>query len=195
MARKLALGLVFVALPMTAAAAPESYTVDPYHTFPYFLVSHLGYANLWGRFDKTTGKIVIDPAAKMGTVELAVETASVTTGDNDRGARPRTRDEHLRMPDFFNATEFPRMTFKGNATKWNGDAPLAIEGQITLLGVTRPLNLVVENWKCAPDPAKRHRCGGNASGQIKRSDFGMKFGVPAVGDELKLYVAVEALKD
>jgi polyisoprenoid-binding protein YceI len=98
-----------------------------------------------------------------------VETASLTTGDNERGSRPRARDEHLRTADFFNVQEFPRMTFKGTAVKFNGDAPAQIDGQ--LIGVTRPLTLTVENY------------------------FGMKFGIPAVSDEVKLSIMLEAFRD
>ena len=90
------------------------------------------------------------------------------------------------------------MTFKGTAVKSTGDAPGAIEGELTLLGVTKPVTLTLERWKCGPDPrtqGKRFMCGGNATGTVKRADFGMKFGIPAVSDELKLYVAVEAFKD
>lgn len=196
--KKLTIGTLALVLPLAAAAAPESYTIDSYHTFPYFSVNHLGYANMMGRFDKTSGKIVIDTSAKTGTVELAVETASVNTGDNERGPRPRSRDEHLRSADFFNSTEFPRMTFKGSASKWSGDAPTAVEGQLTLLGVTKPLALTVENWKCGPDPrtaGKRQMCAANAGGQLKRSDFGMNFGLKFVGDEIKIFFLVEAIKD
>jgi polyisoprenoid-binding protein YceI len=187
-----------LALPLAAIAAPESYTIDPYHTFPYFQVSHFGVSNMTGRFDKTSGKFTLDAAAQTGSVDLAVETASLTTGDNERGSRPRTRDEHLRTADFFNVQEFPRMTFKGKAVKFNGDAPAQIEGELTLIGVAKPLTLTVDNWKCMPDPrtkGQRFFCGGNASGMIKRSDFGMKFGIPAVSDEVKLSIMLEAFKD
>ncbi|HTO48278.1 MAG TPA: YceI family protein [Burkholderiales bacterium] len=195
---RLAICIVAAGLAAPVSAAPESFTIDPYHTFPYFTVNHLGYTNFIGRFDKTTGKISLDAAAKSGTVELVVETASLTTGDNDRGTRPRTRDEHLRSPDFFNVAEFPRMTFKGKTARWTGEMPGAIEGEVTLLGVTKPLNLTVESFKCGPDPrtqGKRYMCGGNAAGTIKRSDFGMKFGVGPVSDEIKLYIAIEAFRD
>jgi polyisoprenoid-binding protein YceI len=195
---RIAVGVAATTFALAAAAAPESYTIDPYHTFPYFTANHLGFSNMMGRFDKTTGKLTLDPDTKTGSVELVIETASLTTGDNDRGARARARDEHLRSPDFFNVVEFPRMTFKGAAVKWTGDGPGVIEGQVTLLGVTKPLNLTVDNWKCGPDPrtqGKRYMCGGNASGTVKRSDFGMKFGIPAVSDELKLYVMIEAFRD
>jgi polyisoprenoid-binding protein YceI len=186
------------ALPLAATAAPESYTIDPYHTFPYAEVTHLGTSVIRTRFDKTAGKMTLDSAAKSGTVELAIESASLNSGDNDKGSRPRARDEHLRSPDFFNAVEFQKITYKGSAVKWNGEAPAQIDGQLTLLGVTKPVNLTVERWKCQPDPrtgGKRYMCGGNATGTFNRSDFGMKFGIPAVGDEVKLWLSVEAFRD
>ena len=189
---------ILVALPLAAGAAPESYTIDPYHSFPYFDVMHLDTSLIRGRFDKTSGKMTLDTAAKTGTVDLLIEAASFNSGDNDRGPRPRARDEHLRSPDFFNAVEFPRISFKGNAVKWNGDAPALIEGQLTMLGVTKPLALSVERWKCQPDPrtaGKRYMCGGNATSSFKRSDFGMKFGIPNVGDEVRLWLSVEAFRD
>lgn len=183
-------------LPLAAAAAPESYTLDPYHTFPHFEVEHLGMSKMRGRFDKTSGKFTIDHAARIGSLELAVQTASITTGDNDRGSRPRARDEHLRSPDFFNTAEFPTMSYKTTKVSFKGDAPDTIEGQLTLIGVTRPLTLHVENFRCAPHPAsKKAMCGGNAAGTLKRSDFGMKYGIPAVGDELKLWLEFEGYKD
>jgi len=191
------LGAAALAFPLAAAAQAQSFTIDPYHTYPYFQASHFGVSDLSGRFDKTTGKMTYEPG-KAGTIDLVIETASLTTGDNERGSRPRARDEHLRSADFFNVQEFPRMTYKGRATKWNGEAPAEIAGEVTLLGVTKPLVLSVSNWKCMPDPrtkGQRFFCGGNASGTIKRSDFGMKFGIPAISDEVKLSVMMEAFRD
>ncbi|HKB73873.1 MAG TPA: YceI family protein, partial [Burkholderiales bacterium] len=159
---------------------------------------HLGTSVIRGHFEKISGKLVLDTAAKSGTIELAVPTATLTTGDNDKGSRPRSRDEHLRSPDFFNVAEFPTMSYKGNATKFNGDAPATVEGQLTLLGVTKPVTLTVERWKCGPDPrtqGKRYFCGGNATGAFNRSDFGMKFIVGPVSDEVKLWISVEAFRD
>lgn len=197
MSKKIAACLFAAALPLSAAAAPENFTIDPYHTYPGFEADHLGYAWMRGRFDKTTGRMTIDIAAKTGSVELTVQTASISTGDNERGERPRARDEHLRTADFFNAAEFPTMTFRGNAAKWSGDSPTEIQGSLTLLGVTRPLTLTVLNWRCGPDPrtqGKRYMCGANATGAFKRSDFGMKFGIPGVGDEVKLWIGMEAFR-
>lgn len=195
---RFAIGLVAAALPLAVFAVPESFTIDANHSYPHFQVNHLGYMNLIGRFDKMSGKIVMDAAAKTGSVDIMIETASVSTGDSEKGSRTRSRDEHLRNADFFNVAEFPRATFKGNATKWSGEWPSAIEGQLTLLGVTRPLTLTVENWKCGPDPrsqGKRYMCGGNATGVLRRSEFGMKFGVGPIGDEIKLMIGVEAIRD
>ena len=193
---RIAIALVAAAVPLAAFAAPENYTMDPYHTYPQFEVSHLGFSHMRGRFDRTTGKFTVDRAAKTGSLELVVQTASISTGDNDKGSRPRARDEHLRSPDFFNVAEFPTMTFKGTGVKFQGDNVQSIDGQITLLGVTRPLTITLDSWKCGPHPvSKKEMCGGNAQGTVKRSDFGMKFGIPAVGDELKLWIEFEAYKD
>lgn len=190
------LGLMLATATLSAAAAPESYTFDPYHTFVHFGVDHNDFSTIWGRFDKSSGKFSIDPQAKTGSLEVSVETASVTTGDSVRGNRPRSRDEHLRSADFFNAVEFPRMLYKTSSVRFNGDAPAELHGQLTLLGVTRPLTLTVDRWKCAPHAVtKRPICGGNATGAIKRTDFGMKWGVPATGDEVRILVTFEAFRD
>jgi polyisoprenoid-binding protein YceI len=189
------LAALALAVPLAATAAPETYVLDPYHTYPHFAVDHLGVSTLWGQFDKSSGKFVLDTAAKTGSVELVVETASLDTGDADKGARPRARDEHLRTADFFNVAEFPQMTFKSTAVKFNGDALAEVAGQLTLLGVTRPLTLKIERWVCKPHPFnKKPMCGGNASASFKRTDFGMKYGVPAVGDEIRLFIEFEGYK-
>ena len=187
---------VAAALPLASVAAPETYTFDPYHTFVNFTVDHLGFSTMHGRFNKSAGKMTVDHAAKTGSLEITVETASVDTADSDKGSRPRSRDEHLRQADFFNSAEFPRMTYKSTGVKFSGDNPTELDGQATLLGVTKPVTLKVDRWKCGANPmSKKAMCGGNASGSIKRSDFGMKFGIPALGDEVKLMVEFEAYKD
>lgn len=194
--KKILLATASMLLPLAASAAPETYQLDPYHTYPHFAADHLGVSTMWGRFDKTTGTFVLDRAAKTGSVEIVVETASISTGDTEKGLRPRARDEHLRAADFFNVAEFPRMTFKSTAVKFSGDDLTEIRGQLTLLGVTRPLTLTVDRWVCRDHPyARKHMCGGNASGRIKRSDFGMKFGIPAIGDEVRLFLEFEGYRE
>ncbi len=188
--------LILALLPLAAQATPESYTFDPYHTFVHFAIDHNDFSTIWGRFDKSSGKFTINRQAQTGSLEVSVETASVSTGDSVRGDRPRSRDEHLRSPDFFNSAEFPRMTFKGNNIRFNGETPVEVRGHLTLLGVTKPLTLTVDRWRCAPHPVtKRWICGGNATGSLKRTDFGMKWGVPVAGDDVRIVVTFEAFRD
>jgi polyisoprenoid-binding protein YceI len=193
---RIALGALALALPCAVLAAPESFTLDPLHTYPHFAVDHLGVSTLWGRFDRSSGRFTIDRATKQVSLDLIVETGSLTTGDSEKGSRARSRDDHLRGADFFNVAEFPRMTFKASQAKFDGDNPVEVAGQVTLLGVTRPLTLKIERWTCKDNPySKRPMCGGNASGAVRRSEFGMKYGLPAVGDDIRLYVEFEGYKD
>ncbi|MDQ6619102.1 MAG: YceI family protein, partial [Pseudomonadota bacterium] len=144
--RILPLALTLLAAP--AVAATDTYTLDPYHTFVNFTVDHLGLSTIHGRFGKTTGKIGVDRAAHTASLEVQIDASSVDTGDNERGSRPRSRNEHLRSADFFNAAEFPHAMYKSTRVVFNGDTPATIEGNLTLLGVTKPVALKVERFKC-----------------------------------------------
>lgn len=195
---------LMLAAPLAALAAPQSYSIDPVHSFPNFAISHFGMSVIHGRFDRMSGKIVLDTAARTGSLEVKIDTASVTTGDARHEAGswaaknygPRSRDEHLRTADFFNTAEFPEMVYKSTRFNFNGEALESVEGTLTLLGVTRPVKLAVTVFKCGPNPFnKKPMCGAYAEGTVKRSDFGMKFGVPAIGDEVKLAIGVEAYPD
>ena len=154
-------------------------------------------SNQRGRFDRTSGKFTLDRAAKSGSVELNIETASVSTGDNVKGSRPRTLDEHLKTADFFNVAEFPRMTFKSTGVKFAGDNPAEIAGNLTLLGRHQAGHaqgraLGVQGQ---PDEQEADVRRQRPSATIKRTDFGMKYGVPAIGDEVRLWISVEGYKD
>jgi polyisoprenoid-binding protein YceI len=147
----------------------HQFTIDPLHASMNFSVDHMGLSPIYGRFDKFSGKFAMDRAAKTGSVEVTVETGSVDTNENDKGTRTRSRDEHLRSADFFNAAEFPRMTYKSTNVVFTGDNPATVEGNLTLLGVTKPVTLTVERFKCNPaTPTAKERCGGVAVGKIKR---------------------------
>ena len=179
---------ISVALPIAAQAA-DSYTIDPLHTFPHFSISHLGFSTMQGRFDKTSGTATLDRAAKTGSVEIAIESASVSTGF-------AKRDDHLKSPDFFNAAEFPNISYKSTAMHFKGDTPSSVDGNLTILGVTKPVTLTIDAFNCGTNPmSKKDECGAAASTQIKRSDFGIKFGLPAVGDDVKLVFEIEAIKN
>ena len=179
-----------IALPFSASAfAADSYTIDPTHTYPHFSISHLGFSTMQGRFDKSSGKIKLDRAAKSGSVEVTIETGSVSTGF-------AKRDDHLKSPDFFNAAEFPNVTYKSTAMHFKGDAPSSVEGSLTISGVTKPVTLTIDSFACGTHPMnKKDVCGAAATAQIKRSEFGIKYGLPAVGDDVKLVFEIEAVKD
>ncbi len=192
----LTLSAALLAAPLAAQAAPENYPLDPTHTYASFQVEHWGLSMMRGLFDKSGGKFSFDRAAKTGSTEITIETASIHTGDNVKGSRPQSRDDHLRSADFFNVKEFPTMTFKSTKVNFTGDLPSSVEGNFTMLGVTKALTLTFERFKCGQNPfSKKDRCGGNAVGKIKRTDFGMKYAVPAVGDEIALNIEFEGDKE
>jgi polyisoprenoid-binding protein YceI len=184
--------LLIAALGATLSApalAADSYTVDPRHTFPTYEISHFGWSTQRGRFEKVSGKVTLDRAAKRGTVEISIDVASVSTGVDKL-------DEHLRSEEFFNAAQHPVMTFKSKRVNFSGDKPASVDGEFTILGVTRPLTLTISTFHCAPNPfAKKEACGADAVATIKRSEFGMNTLLPGLGDEVKLLINVEALKD
>jgi polyisoprenoid-binding protein YceI len=180
--------VLVASLGLPGLAVADSYTIDPAHTFPNFTINHLGFSTLHGRFDKSSGKITMDRAKGTGSVEVVVEVASVSTGF------PK-RDEHLRSPDFFNATEFPEMVFKSTKVSFEGKGA-KVEGQLTMKGVTKPVTLDVTSINCGVHPfSKKQVCGFNATAKIHRSDFGVNYALPAVGDEVDLDIEVEAVKD
>ena len=170
-------------------AAPENYTLDPTHTYLHFGISHLGFSTMHGRFDQSSGHFTIDNAAKIASVKVNIEAESINTG-------LEKRDDHLRSPDFMNAVEFPVVTYQSTAVIFKGDNPVVIEGDLTLLGVTKPVTLTITAFKCGTNPMnKRAMCGMDAVGSLKRSDFGMTYALPGVGDELKLTIEAEGYKD
>ena len=151
---------------------------------------------MYGRFNRTSGKVSLDRTAKSGALDLSVETASIDTGDNDRGAGRVRATSTCARPISSTSPKFPRIAYKSTKVIFNGDNPSQVEGSLTLLGVTKPLQLTVERFKCNPaQGAGKERCGGNATGRIKRSDFGMKAGIPSVGDDIALMISFEGLKD
>lgn len=185
---KIILSAIAIATAVPAFAA-DSYTIDPTHTWPVFEVNHLGFSTQRGRFNKTAGKITLDLAARSGSVDLTIDAASLDMGFP-------TWNEHMAAEGFFDSGKFPTMTFKSNTLIFDADKVVAAEGAFTLLGVTKPLKLAVANFRCAPHPMnKKPTCGADISATIKRSEFGMTKYVPAVGDEVKISVPVEAIKD
>ena len=184
--------LVFIAIS-TAIAVPalaaDQYTIDERHTFPVFEVSHLGFSTQRGRFNKTSGKITLDRAAKKGNIEVNVDTRSIDMGFEEW-------NKHMRDAKFFNVEKHPTMRFVSTKLIFDGDKLVGANGQFTLLGVTHPLDLKISGFSCALNPlSKKPTCGADISATIKRSEYGMSAYVPAVGDDIKIYSAIEAIKN
>jgi polyisoprenoid-binding protein YceI len=186
---KLAAAVAALAAALPALAELETYTVDPRHTLPTYEVMHLGYSMQRGRFNKTTGRITLDTAAKKGSADIAMEAASVSSGIDKL-------DEHLRSEDFLNAPKYPLVTFKSTDFAFDGDRVKSATGDLTMNGVTRPVTFNANVFLCGPHPmTKKKQCGADLQATIKRSDFGMKYALPALGDDVTLRIPVEALKD
>jgi polyisoprenoid-binding protein YceI len=173
-----------------ALAVPENYVIDPAHTYPSFEADHFGGMSIWrGKFTTTSGKIVLDRAAKSGTIEVAVDVASIQFGN------PKL-DEHAKSDQIFDAAKFPTATFKGSFTKFDGDVPKEAQGTFTLHGVSKPLTLQILQFKCQQNPmSKKYFCGADAAATLNRSDFGVTYGA-AYGfkQEVKLQIQVEAFR-
>lgn len=186
--KKPALALTLSALVSSVYAAPETFNIDPTHTAPRFEYSHLGYSTQLHRFDKTSGKIVLDRAAKTGSVDVIIDAKSVNTGY-------ALFNEHIQDADYFDTAKYPTITFKSTAVKFDGDKPVSVDGNLTIKGVTKPVTLTVTSFHAMPHPMmKRDAIGANAVTKIKRSDFNMGKSAPFVSDEVTLSLAVEAVK-
>lgn len=170
-----------------ALAEPVVYTIDATHTFPRFSYSHFGLSKQLSRFNKTSGTVTLDAEAKTAMVDVSIDMTSVDTGFE-------TFDGHIQGEDLFDTARYPSATFKSTKVTFNGDAPAAIEGDLTIKGVTRPVTLTVTSFLAMPHPmAKRPAIGANATATIKRSDFNVSKHVPYVGDEVTLDIALEAI--
>ena len=175
-----------IAIP---AAAQETYVFDNAHSQPGFQVTHMGVTAQFGGFGKSTGTVTLDRAAKKGTVDVSIDAASVRTFD------PRL-DNAIKGEKFFNVEKFPTLTFKSTEMTFDGDKVVGVKGDLTMIGVTKPVSLAVADFKCFEKPFnKKPMCAANASALIKRSDWGMTAGAPyAPADEVKLLIPIEAYK-
>jgi polyisoprenoid-binding protein YceI len=178
-----------LALSTSAFAAPESFIIDNNHTFPSFSYSHFGYSVQTSRFNKTTGKVVLDKEAKTGSVDVTIDTKSVDTGS-------ALFNEHIQGEDFLDTAKYPTATFKSTSVKFDGDKPVAIDGNLTLKGVTKPVTLTVTGFKLMPHPMlKKDAIGANATTTVKRTEFNAGKYAPYVGDDVTITIAIEAIKE
>lgn len=185
-ARRLVLATLIAAASFSAQAA-DKYDIDPTHTQVQFTYNHMGFSNITGRFDEVSGDFQFDAAdPTQSSVSITIPVASISTGVDKL-------DEHLLKADFFDATQFPTATFKSTAVTAAGEGKLAVAGDLTIHGVTRPVVLDVTINGVGEHPMRKLPAAGfDARATIKRSDFGVGAYVPAVGDEVTLSITVEA---
>lgn len=187
--KKFVIAAALSTLSAASFAAPESFAIDPTHTAPSFSYNHMGFSTQTHRFDKTSGKITLDRAARTASVDVVIDVKSVNTGFP-------LFNGHLQGEDFFNAEKFESITFKSTSVKFEGDKPVSIDGKLTIKGITKPVTLKLSHFVVQQNGMlKKEAIGANATTVIKRSEFNMGQYVPYVSDEVTLGIAVEAIKE
>jgi polyisoprenoid-binding protein YceI len=186
---KIVLPLAVASLATGAAlASPVTYQVDPAHTYPSFEADHFGGLSVWrGKFDSSSGTIVLDREAGTGTVDIKVDTASIDFGQ-------AKLNEHTKSAEMFDVQKYPTAAYKGTLVDFKNGAPTEVRGELTLHGVTRPVNLKINSFLCKMTPmSKKERCGADASATFNRADFGIDYGVKyGFNMQVKLAIQVEA---
>ncbi len=188
MSKLLATASLSAAVVTPVFAAPATYGVEPNHTFPRFSYTHLGFTTQQSRFDKTTGTVVYDKEGRAGSVDITIDTRSVSTGS-------ALFNQHIQGEDFLDTAQHPSVTFKSTKVNFDGDKPVSIEGDLTMKGITKRATLTVTRFLAAPHPIqKKDTIGADAYTIVKRTDFNMGKYAPAVSDEVRIDIAIEAMK-
>lgn len=170
-------------------AQSVNYVIEPTHTFATFEIGHLGVSTNRGRFDKKSGSVTIDRAARTGKVDISIDVASVNTGT-------AAFDKHLRSADIFDTDKFPTATFSGDKFTFDGDKVTAVDGTLTLMGKSAPVTLKARNFHCTQHPMlKREVCGGDFEAGFDRTVFGVNYGVQfGFPKDVRVVIQVEAIR-
>lgn len=181
--------LASIFLLFSASSFAQTYNIDPNHTYPSFEADHKGISFWRGKFTKTTGTVTLDRAAKNGSIDLEIDANSIDFGHEKMNA-------HAKKADMFNVEKFPKIKYTASKITFVGDNPSSVEGELTLLGVTKPVILTIRKFKCIIDGmSKRELCGADAVAEFKRTDFGLDYGVNwGFSPEVKLQIQVEAMR-
>jgi polyisoprenoid-binding protein YceI len=174
-----------------ALAEPETYTLDPDHTHPSFEVDHLGGLSVWrGTFKSTHGNVVLDRAIGFGTVDVTIDTGSIDFGMD-------ALSKHVASADMLDAAQFPTATYHGQLGGWHDGVPSTVTGKLTLHGVTKPVDLQIDSFKCIVHPIKKVEvCGADAVGTFNRAEFGVDYGQKlGFKQDVALRIQVEGSKD
>jgi polyisoprenoid-binding protein YceI len=172
----------------SALAEPVTYTIDSNHTYPAFAADHLGGVSLWrGKITSTSGTVVLDKEQQAGSVDVTMDMSSIDFGHDGL-------NDHAKEPEIFDVAQFPTATYTGQLTNFRDGVPTAVEGELTLHGVTQPVTLTIDRFLCKQHPmARREVCGADATATIDRSDFGVSYGQPLFDMAVTLKISIEAL--
>ena len=174
----------------TVSAAPVKYNIDPNHTYPSFTADHMGGLSTWrGKINSSSGTVTLDTAAQTGTVDVKMDMSTIDFGHEKMNA-------HAKNEEIFDVPKYPHATYTGKLVNFKNGAPTEVDGSLTLHGVTKPVKLKIDSFLCKPNPmSKKETCGADASGNIKRDDFGVDYG-KAYGfkQDVELQIQIEAVK-
>ena len=188
--RLMMLGVLLVLFTPFSFGKPVTYVIDPSHTFPAFEADHMGGLSLWrGKINSTSGEIILDKKNKTGYVNVVMEMDSIDFG-NDKMTKQAKSD------DMFDVEEFPQAKYEGILIDFRDGSPTKVEGELTLRGITKKVDLEIKAFKCRLHPFKlREVCGADLRGNIMRDDFGIKYGkVLGFKMGVALRIGVEAIK-
>lgn len=179
--------VAFAVSSASAFAQATTYTIDNSHTSLIFAVSHLGFSDTYGRFNKISGTVAWDASAPAASkLDVTIDANTIDTND-------AKRDEHLKNADFFNVKQFPLITFKSTKVVVDGDK-VSVTGDMTMHGATKPVTLSLTKLKEGATPFKDVRIGFRGTTTVKRSDFGMNGMQGGIGDEIAIMLSFEAIK-
>jgi len=178
--------LLLASASAASFAAPVNYVVDSSHTYADYRIEHMGFSYQSGTFTQVSGNVVVDQDNHSGSVDVSIAADSLQTFF-------AKRDEHLKSEAFFNVAKFPTITFKSNKLVFEHDQLTRVDGDLTILGVTKPVTLTVDHFKHGQNGMTgKDQYGANAKTFIKRSDFGMLAYLPAIADKVELDITIEA---
>lgn len=182
---RIALFVIASAVCGGAVGAPTTYALDPNHTYPSFEADHMGISNWRGKFNRTTGHVTLDRGAETGTVEVTVDLGSVDFGHEEM-------NEHAVSAEFFDVARYPEATYRGRLEGFVDGAPTRVVGELDLHGVTQPVTLEIESFKCIEHPMlKREVCGADLYGTFDREPFDLTAG-KAFGFSMEVTLRIQA---
>jgi len=188
--KRLMMIVLLVSVAPLSFGKPVTYEIDPNHTFPAFEADHMGGLSLWrGKINSTSGEIILDKKNKTGSVNVVMEMLSIDFGHDEMNKRAKS-------DDMFDIEEFPQASYEGKLINFQDGAPTKVEGELTLHGITKNVDLEIKAFKCRLHPFKlREVCGADLRGNIMRDDFGIKYG-KMLGFKMgvALRIGVEAIK-